>query len=496
MLRLRESPAAFLDRHPWIVGPALTAGVFICLHVCLFLFHPVMFYGDGWAVVWPVNGIMVALLLLTPRRSWAWLLLGLILFQVFEDLAEAPPISQIFVDIGCDLLETLLVALTLPGYKRLEDWLQEPRLIARFTIIAAVVAPAMSAALAAIYFHVEWQKSFYVTTLRWAISGSLGMVLWVPLVLVLFSRETYDLFRWKSLGSTLGFLGLVGGMSWLIFHQSIYPLAFMMLPLLLLVALRMGFSGSVLAVNILTVIATSATLAGTGQFASIKAGDQTHQVLVLQVYLLLAMLTSFPITLVMLEREGYASQLKVAYQQMELLATHDALTGLSNRRQFDETLTEEWLRAKRHRTPIAVLMADVDYFKPYNDFYGHMAGDRILKAIAEAILSVPQRPSDLVARYGGEEFVILLPLTNSDEALHVAEKIRSKIAALNLSHENSPYRRVTISVGSASLIPGEGLQPSVLVNGSDEALYEAKRNGRNRVELSSFSEQPSARAMK
>jgi len=118
-----------------------------------------------------------------------------------------------------------------------------------------------------------------------------------------------------------------------------------------------------------------------------------------------------------------------------------------------------------------------------------MAGDRILKAIADAILSVPQRPGDIVARYGGEEFVILLPHTSSDQAKHVSDRIRAKIAALNLPHESSPYRRLTISVGSASLIPGEGVQPSVLLKGSDEALYEAKRNGRNRVELSRLSDQ-------
>jgi len=489
MLRLRERPSAFLENHPWIAGPALTGGVFLCLHFCLFLFRPVMFYGDGWAVVWPVSGIVVAFLLLSQKRSWAWLLLGFILFQVFEDLAESPPVAQIFVDVGCDLIEILLVALTLPRHKRLADWLQEPRLIVRFTIIAAVVAPALTGVLSALYYHFEKQREFFISAFRWAIADSLGMVLWVPLILVLFSRETYDLFHGKSLGSTLGLLGLVGGLSWLLFHQTSYPLAFMMLPLLLLVALRMGFSGSVLAVNIVTVIATSATLSGSGQFTSIKAGDQTQQILVLQVFLLLSMLTAFPITLVMLEREGYAFQLKAAYQQMELLATHDALTGLANRRHFDESLAEEWSRAKREKSPIAVLMADVDYFKRYNDLYGHMAGDRILKAIADAILSVPQRPGDIVARYGGEEFVILLPHTSSDQAKHVSDRIRAKIAALNLPHESSPYRRLTISVGSASLIPGEGVQPSVLLKGSDEALYEAKRNGRNRVELSRLSDQ-------
>jgi diguanylate cyclase (GGDEF)-like protein len=431
---------------------------------------------------------MVAFLLLSRRRDWPWLLLGFVVFQVLEDLSETTLIGQITVDTGCDLFEVLFVTLTLPPCKSLGEWLQQPGLIARFTASAAVVAPAMTGILTALYYHFEKQRSFSESALRWAVADSLGMVLWVPLVLVLCSRETYALFGRKKLPATIGFLSLVFGISWLVFHQSNYPVAFVMMPLLLLVALRMGFSGSVLAVNILTVIATSSTLGGTGQFATIRAGDQTQQVLLLQAFLVLAMLTSFPISLVMLEREGYAQKLQAAYQRMELLATQDALTGLSNRRHFDVVLDQEWRRARRECAPLAVLMADVDSFKSYNDRYGHVAGDRILTTIAEVIRSVPKRPGDLVARYGGEEFVILLPGTDSAQAKFVADSIRHRIYSLNFDHGDSSFKRVTISLGCASIVPRDSLQPSMLIKGSDEALYDAKRSGRNRVEIFLFPE--------
>ncbi len=454
----------------------------------MFLFQNIMFYGDGWAVVWPASGMMVAFLLMTRRRYWPWLLLGFLIFQVGDDLQDSSPVWQILVDAGCNLCEIIVVACILPPFRSLAEWLREPRLILRFTLFGVMLAPAATGILTALYYHFAKGRSFAISALRWSVADSLGMVLWVPLILVLFSRETYGLFRRRSLFSTLGFLIAIALLSWLVFRQSQFAVAFVLMPMLLLVALRMRFSGSVLAVNVLTVIATSLTLQGYGQFASIQVSEQTYQVLVLQVYLLLAMLTSFPISLVLLEREEYALKLQSAYQQMEVLATQDSLTGLFNRRHFDSTLEQEWRRAKRERQPIAVLMADVDYFKKFNDRYGHLAGDDTLRAIAELIRSVPERSGDLVARYGGEEFVILLPGIDLQQSVQVADAIRLRVVEYNFAHEGSPFERVTVSIGCCSVVPSEGLLPSLVVQGSDQALYEAKRKGRNRVEMHSFVE--------
>jgi diguanylate cyclase (GGDEF)-like protein len=170
-----------------------------------------------------------------------------------------------------------------------------------------------------------------------------------------------------------------------------------------------------------------------------------------------------------------------AANRLSIMATTDALTGLANRRAFEDALTEEWRRAIRSEASIALLMLDADCFKLFNDRYGHPEGDRVLKGIAQCIAQSGPRPSDMGARYGGEEFVVLLPDTEFPGALVVAERIRSAVAALDIPHAGSPSGRVTISLGVAIARPVLGDAKEWLVKQADDALYEAKRTGRNRV---------------
>lgn len=162
----------------------------------------------------------------------------------------------------------------------------------------------------------------------------------------------------------------------------------------------------------------------------------------------------------------------------------DALTGLANRRDFDAYIKKEWTRLQRSGFPMSIIMCDVDYFKKYNDAYGHQQGDTCLQSLAEALDNAVRRPPDLVARYGGEEFIIILPETDTKGALHIAHKICTEVRALKIEHivsDVSPC--VTISVGVATLIPYEQAKPEYLVRMADEALYLAKEYGRNRVEV-------------
>lgn len=165
-------------------------------------------------------------------------------------------------------------------------------------------------------------------------------------------------------------------------------------------------------------------------------------------------------------------------------ALTDPLTGLANRRRFDEALVGEWRRAARQRAPLALLFVDVDRFKRFNDLYGHQRGDSCLHAVAQAIRACALRPGDLVARYGGEEFVLLLPDTDSDGASHLGEAVRHAVEALALPHAgNGRPGVVTVSVGVAAAAPAEddGLSPDHLARRADLALYVAKDAGRNRV---------------
>lgn len=187
-------------------------------------------------------------------------------------------------------------------------------------------------------------------------------------------------------------------------------------------------------------------------------------------------------------KEAYL-KLKHANEQLELLSSLDGLTGIANRRFFDQMYDVEWRRSQRGQSMLSVLMLDIDYFKRYNDTYGHLAGDDCLKQVAGTLSRSVNRAGDLVARYGGEEFVVLLPGIGSDKAAAVAERMRAAVEALQIPHENSEASRfVTVSIGSASVVAGGGLQPQDLVNAADEALYAAKQQGRNRYRVGSLKE--------
>lgn len=174
-------------------------------------------------------------------------------------------------------------------------------------------------------------------------------------------------------------------------------------------------------------------------------------------------------------------KLDAANQELIRISSSDGLTGVANRRYFDEAISVEWRRARRHSNSLAVLMCDIDHFKLFNNTYGHLAGDDCLRKIAATISRHTERPSDTVARYGGEEFAVILPETSIAGALMVAEKIRHAIRELNIVHASSPSGQVALSIGIASAAPGFDNPPDDLILAADKALYRAKQEGRDRV---------------
>lgn len=172
---------------------------------------------------------------------------------------------------------------------------------------------------------------------------------------------------------------------------------------------------------------------------------------------------------------------EAANEHLEHLAGSDMLTGLANRRAFDAQLQREWQRACAAREPLAVVMVDVDYFKAYNDRYGHIGGDRALHLVAQALRSCLKRSGEMLARFGGEEFVALLPRTGEHEAIGIAERMREAVGALQIEHGGSQLRRVTVSAGIGAEIAAGDATATALLARADKALYEAKEYGRNRV---------------
>jgi len=175
------------------------------------------------------------------------------------------------------------------------------------------------------------------------------------------------------------------------------------------------------------------------------------------------------------------AELQVLNSRLEVLSLTDALTGLANRRHFDEVLAREWKRAQRLGEPLALAVVDVDWFKAYNDHYGHPAGDACLQQVANILKSTISRSTDLVARYGGEEFVFLAPATGLAGARSMAGKLVSTVAGLELAHAASPLGHISISVGVAVMQGETAGAAQDLLQRADAALYQAKSRGRNQV---------------
>lgn len=184
------------------------------------------------------------------------------------------------------------------------------------------------------------------------------------------------------------------------------------------------------------------------------------------------------------DRKRAETELAKVNRELQRLATLDGLTQIANRRQFDDTLQREWRRNAREQTPLTLILVDIDYFKRYNDTYGHHSGDVCLKQVARALYEAVKRPGDLVARYGGEEFAIILPQTEVEGAWQMARTLQQAIQALNIPHADSTVAaHVTLSLGGASLIPSPADEAETLITAADQALYRAKAQGRNRIVL-------------
>ncbi len=187
------------------------------------------------------------------------------------------------------------------------------------------------------------------------------------------------------------------------------------------------------------------------------------------------------------ERKKAEEKLITLQKELEALSFKDSLTGVDNRRKFDASLDLEWASARRSGLPLSLIMLDVDFFKQYNDRYGHMQGDECLKNIAQTLSLAVTRPRDIVARFGGEEFVLILPETDANAARQVAERCKKMVAKLHMPHETfAADGIVTASMGVATIKPSGETEPKHFIEVVDKLLYKAKQNGRNRIEFASL----------
>jgi len=182
------------------------------------------------------------------------------------------------------------------------------------------------------------------------------------------------------------------------------------------------------------------------------------------------------------ERKKTEEKLATLQKELEILSFKDGLTGVANRRMFDSVMELEWANARRNNQPLSLIMIDIDYFKQYNDCYGHIQGDDCLKRVGKVLSAAATRSRDFIARYGGEEFVLILPETDAESANKVAERCRNLIFKEQISHENSLVSQLlTVSLGVGTIIPAHKDEPITFIKAVDKLLYQAKQKGRNRI---------------
>jgi diguanylate cyclase (GGDEF)-like protein/PAS domain S-box-containing protein len=556
-------------------------------------------------LIWVANGLILAYLLLAPRRRWPLYLCAGFLAQCAGAMLIDPRPRMNFLIVGLNMLEVLIGALLLRRRSRELPQFSDRGYVLRFVAYAVVAGPLAAGLIYAFTLGFLRNADVPATLARWFTMDSLGTAVATPAYLALFQSRGDNTESGKRQWL---YLALPVAASLVLFSQGRAPLVFLLYPILLIVMMRMGLGWAALSTLFVAGAGTWFTLHGEGAFAEFKTIAPLEPALMLQAFIAGAMLmlysasvalgrqtsvqrqlekiaslyslvtensrdailiadiegrptfvspamqgmtgwtgeemigfgaqglvhlddrahmarfvaelragtgsgmteyrlrqrsglsiwveaslrvfgdpaTSAPAGTMSIvrdisDRKRAEQEMQKAFHAAEALAGVDSLTGLANRRRFDEVLDTEWRRAFRDAKPLSLLLLDADYFKSYNDTYGHVSGDHCLRQIAEVARDSVSRPGDLVARYGGEEFAILLPATDNLGANEIGHEICEAMRRRNLPHRMNPHQLVTVSIGVSTLTPSFGEPMDSLVERADEALYRAKRTGRNRV---------------
>jgi diguanylate cyclase (GGDEF)-like protein len=438
---------------------------------------------EGVATIWLTNGMLFAFVIARPHSCWLpYFVIGFLADTLADVIYGDPALLAMGVSLA-NSVEVILSCLLLTHWFGAPFNLTKRRPLIGFLGVSVVGATAITSALGASWTLLFVKAGPWLTLFRtWYLGDILGMAIIAPLVFILQRPGFFVMLHRRQLPHTLLLLSVPAIATALVFNHSTDPLIFFIFPALLLVVFRLGFPGTVLAIFVVAGISIGFTVAGRGPLMLIVSTTMLHRIVVEQIFVAVALFTTFPVAALLEERKELELSLQRSEQRYRGLANADALTGLANRRGFDERLETEWLRATRTNQSLAILLIDVDLFKSYNDIYGHIEGDECLRCIANVIASALQRRSDTASRFGGEEFAVILPDTQLSDAVIVAEKIRGAVVAMNLPHPRNPHGCQTISIGVATTTPNQDQTSLSLLTLADVALYRAKEQGRNRVE--------------
>ena len=463
---------------PRLWQAALLAVVyFVAARLSLLLAIP-----PGYATaVWPPSGIALAATLLLGNRLWPGIWLGAALANY---TVSSSPALAVAMGTG-NALEALAGAALIRHYIGVPRRFERGRDVVVFAAIAALsctIAATVAVLSMATVGSVSWPQ-FLPNWWTWWQGDVAGIIIVTPLILTWRLRRAAPWSRWKMLeaacfGSLLVIVTLfIFSNDTQIFSQ--FPLTFAILPFMIWAAFRFSQRIVTTAIAFVSAFAVDHTINGGGPFALWSLNES---LLILLAFISTIVVTGLLLSALRIERARAMHELERTLIGLREQAITDPLTGLYNRRYLWEFLRREWVRAKRKDESLAVVMIDLDHFKRINDAHGHQAGDFVLVAVA-GLLRNQIRSSDIVCRYGGEEFALVLPEASLESARLRAEHIRAAIKRLDLAHQGVPLGRITASLGGA-LFPHHADNPDSLIRAADEAMYEAKRIGRDRTVFS------------
>lgn len=450
---------------------------------------------ENEVVIWLPNALLlVALMHYRGQRAWAFAAATLT-SDVLANLPVFPPLQAVLLSL-CNLGEVVLTFLLLrhtsaaANIERIADF-------AKFIVAGPVVGAFVASLCAgAVLLTLDKVSTDYPTlVLLWWHGDALGLLICAPMLLAFLQPwQPMPHLRWWD-GVVVGASVLLGVLvfSGLGSRQdaTVALTPNLLLPAVLYIAARIGRRWTTLAVAL---VAVGVAWTQTTDHRLFGPASPHEMILRTQEFIFVLSLVGMGFALLFGEQRAMARELerKVRERTRELeesnaklarLSATDGLTGVANRRRFDEALAAECLRARRAEAPLALALIDVDEFKAYNDRYGHLAGDDCLKAVAQVLETEAHRASDLVARYGGEEFAVISPTTDLAGAAALAETLRRAVENLAIPHVGSPHGVVSVSIGVAAVEPGQAPLGATLIERADRALYAAKAAGRNRVEV-------------
>ena len=464
----------------------------------------------GISCIWPANGLVVGLFYRGKNTHWIDLSIAILIGGLLSNLLLlSDSISGIIYSVG-NIVEILGVRLALRG-RTLPGHVPHPRGLFRFLFFAALLPASAAGMVVGALSHAALAWPFGNITISWLYSDTLGLAVFFPVGLL--ARAAFRAFRKSfpsrpavsvaivsNMGKALGRQCAVGVaahglmllVSILVFtHPHRLP-SFWALPPLILGVLWAGSYAAVTGTFLISALAVIITMRDPTGSAFGKFSEPAQAILQVQGFMLACMLTVYLMAAILQDRQRYlrhatrghsmqlrlADKLRMANDELNALAYRDPLTGLANRRAFDDALNEAIQTHAEEHAKIGVMFIDVDWFKAYNDAYGHQRGDETLRLVASALYAALPYQS-VVARIGGEEFAIVCPHTDETALAQFAQETVARVANLHTPHTSSAHGRVTVSVGITVQPCSKATLAKDLLLMADKAMYQAKLNGRN-----------------